>query len=161
MANGSNLPGGAITGAQVAAGDLFYIWDISATGIARTKSITVAELRRALGEGYNAQTWASGALTITPGDYVQRHLEILTVTLSAGTYTLTVADGTASTRFGGNRLQILLKLPGTDGIVVNVTNGAGSVEKVVRDDGTGDDHLVELYHNGTSWKLLTSQYPAN
>ena len=106
-------------------------------------------------------THSSASLTITPGDYVQRHLEVITVTLSAGTYTLTLADGIASTRFAGNRIELLIKLPGTSGIIINVTNGAGNIERVVTDDGSGDDCRVELYHNGTSWKLLASQYPAN
>lgn len=157
--NATNLTGGNITGANVANDDLLYLFDVSASGVARTKAITRTETRRALGDGFNAQTWASGSLTLTPGDYVGRHLEILTVTLSAGAAVLTVADGSASTRFSGNRCEILLKLPGTSGISIAVKNGAGSTLVTIADDGTGDDALIELYHNGTSWALLRATYP--
>lgn len=152
----------AITGADLAAGDLFYVFDVSASGVARSKKITRTELRRALGEGHNAQTWASGAtLTLTPGDYVQRHLEILTISLSAGSYTLTVADGSASTRFAGNLCTVLFKFSGTAGVTVAVQNGAGDTLHTAGDDGTGDDYRVDLYHDGTSWRLLGRQYPVN
>jgi hypothetical protein len=152
----------AITGADVAAGDLFYVFDVSASGKARSKKITRTELRRALAEGYNAQTWASGStLTITPGDYVQQHLEVLTITLTAAAYTLTVADGTASTRFAGNRCALLLKFSGTAGVQIAVKNGAAATLHTAEDDGTGDDYRVDLYHDGTSWQLLGRQYPVN
>lgn len=157
--NPSNLTGGALAGSDVAAGDRFYIWDVSASGIARQKYITRTEIRRALGDGYNAQTWASGALTITPGDYVQRHLEVITVTLSAGAATLTVADGTSLTRFSGNRLELLFLLPATAGIVITLVNSTGATLGYVESDGTGDDALVELYHNGTQWQGLRKTAP--
>lgn len=157
--NATNLTGGNITGANVANDDLLYIFDVSASGVARTKAITRTEARRALGSGYNAQTWASGALTITPGDYVGQHLEILTVTLSSGAAVLTVADGTSSTRYAGNRCDLLLKLPGTAGISIAVKNGAATTLVTVADDGSGDDALVELYHDGTVWRLLRATYP--
>jgi hypothetical protein len=149
----------AIAGADVAAGDLLYVFDISASGKARSKKITTAEARRMLGDGYNAQTWAAGNLAITPGSYVQRHLEILTVTLSAGAATLTATDGTASTRFSGNRLDLLILLPGTAGVVITIVNSTGDTLAIVEDDGSGEDAFVELYHNGTKWKAIRKTLP--
>jgi hypothetical protein len=157
--NPSNLTGGALTGAQVASGDRWYVWDVSASGVARQKYITTTEVRRALAEGYNAQTWASGTLTITPGDFVQRHLEVLTVSLSAGAATLTVADGSSLTRFAGNRLELLFLLPATAAIVITILNSNGDTLGLVESDGTGDDALVELYHNGTTWQPLRKTSP--
>jgi hypothetical protein len=160
--NASNLTGGAIAGSNVADGDQFYLFHVSASGIARTKSLTRKEARRAFGDEFNAQTWSAGSsLTVTPGDYVQHHLEELTITLSAGSYVLTVADGTSSTRFAGNRTELLLKLPGTAGISIAIKNGAGTTLATVADDGSGDDALVELYHNGTTWKAKRATYPTN
>lgn len=149
----------AIAGADVAAGDLLYVFDVSASGKARSKKITRTEARRMLGDGYNAQTWAAGALTITPGDYVQRHLEALTLTLSAGSYVLTVADGTASTRFAGNRCDLLINLPATSGISIAVKNGAATTLVNVESDGVAAACLVELYHDGTNWQALRKTHP--
>jgi hypothetical protein len=157
--NPSNLTGGTLAGADVADADRFYVWDVSASGIARQKYITRPEKRRALAPTYNAQTWSSGALTITPGTYVGRHLEILTVSLSAGSFTLTVADGSAATRFAGERLDLLLLLPATAAVIITLANSTGDTLTLIETDGTGDDCLVELYHNGTKWQGLRKTLP--
>lgn len=151
----------AILGSDVADTDLLYLFDVSATGKARSKKLTRKEARRALGDGFNAQTWAAGNLTLTPADYQNFHLEILTVTLGAGAYTLTVADGTASTRFAGNKVDLLIKLPGTAGIAIAVKNGGGDTLVTIGDDGTGDDAEVSLYHDGTGWRPRRITYPTN
>jgi len=151
----------AILGADVADADLFYLFDISASGKARSKKLTRKEARRALGDGYNAQTWAAGSVTLTPADYQGYHLEVITVTLSAGSYDLTVADGTSSTRYADNRVELLIKLPGTSGISIAIKNGAGTTLVTLSDDGSGDDALIELYHDGSVWRAKRATYPTN
>lgn len=149
-----------LTGAAVADGDIFYVTDVSeATAANKDKGITRTELRRALAGTYNAQTWASGALTLTPGTYVGRHLEVITVTLGAGAFTLTVTDGSASTRFSGERLDVLFMLPATAAIVITVVNSTGDTLAYVESDGTGEDCFLELYHNGTKWLGLRKTLP--
>lgn len=160
MSNPSNYPGGNILGINVADGDQLTLFDISSSGSARTKGMTVKETRRGLGLfNGNAQTWSSGALTITPGDFVNHHLEELTITLAAGTYTLTIADGDATKRFDFNRADLLFKLPGTLGLTINIRNSTGDALATVQDDGSGDDYLVELYYRAGKWRALRKTFP--
>lgn len=149
-----------LTAGSIARNDLFYVADVSETTAAnKDKAILVSELNRALAGTFNAQTWSAGGLTLTPGAYVGRHLEVLTVSLAAGSYTLTVTDGSASTRFAGERLDILFKMPGTAGISLTVQNSTGDVLAYIDTDGTGDDCLLELFHNGTKWDGLRKTLP--
>lgn len=149
-----------LSGANVARNDFLYIVDASeSTAANKDKGIFISELNRALAGGYNAQTWASGALTITPDTYVGRHLEVLTCTMSAGSYALTLSDGTGSTRFAGERLLVLFKLPATSSIIITVSNSTGDELVNVATDGTGDDALVEFYHDGTKWQGLRKTHP--
>lgn len=149
-----------LAGADVADGDIFYVTDVSeSTAANKDKGIVRSQLRRALAGTYNAQTWSSGALTITPGTYVGTHLEVLTCTMGAGSYALTLADGTGSTRFAGERLTVLLKLPATSSITITVSNSTGDELVNVATDGTGDDAVVEFYHDGTKWQGLRKSHP--
>lgn len=158
--NASNLTGGAILGSAVADGDQLYLFDISSSGAARTKSLTVKEARRGLGVfGYNAQSNAAGNITVTPGDFCGDHLEVITASGSAGTRTCTIADGSSTTRYAGNRASLLFVLPGTAGLIYTVLNTAGDTLFTVQDDGSGDDCRLDLYHNGTKWQTLGHVYP--
>lgn len=149
-----------ITGANVARNDIFLVADVSETAAAnKDKGIIVSELNRALAGTYNAQTWSSGGLTLTPGAYVGRHLEILTVTLAAGSATLTITDGNASTRFAGERLDVLFTLPVTPNVSIAVQNSTGDVLAYIATDGSGDACFLELYHNGTKWGALRKTLP--
>lgn len=152
--NASNLTGGAFLGKNVAVGDQLYLFDVSASGVARTKSLTVAEARRGLGlQTCNAQGWASGALAIIPGTFVNHHVEELTVTLGAGTATLTMTDGDDTSRFAGNQAELVFILPGTSGLIIEVRNTANDLLCTVTDPGSAARRLAKLYHNGTKWKL--------
>lgn len=149
-----------LTGANLARNDILLVADVSETTTAnKDKGIIVAELNRALSGTFNAQTWSAGGLTITPTAYVGKHLEVLTVSLAAGSYTLTVTDGSGSTRFAGERLDIFFKLPATAGIALTVQNSTGDVLAYIDTDGTGDDCLLELFHNGTKWDGLRKTMP--
>lgn len=149
-----------ITGANLARNDILLIADVSETAASnKDKGIIVSELNRALSGTYNAQTWSAGGLTLTPGAYVGRHLEVLSITLAAGSATLTIADGTASTRFAGERLDVLFLMPVTPGISITVQNSTGDVLAYVATDGTGESCFLELYHNGTKWAGLRKTLP--
>jgi hypothetical protein len=149
-----------ITAANLARGDVLLVADVSETAAAnKDKGIVISELNRALAGTHNAQTWSGGALTLTPAGYVGRHLEVLTVTLGAGAATLTIADGTANTRFAGERLDVLFLMPVTSGIVITVQNSTGDVLAYVATDGTGESCFLELYHNGTKWAALRKTLP--
>lgn len=124
--------------------------------------MTRKEARRALaGRGGGASANESGNTTITPGAFIGDHLEVVTVTGIARTSVLILTAGDGTTRYAYERMAILLRLPQTASIVLQVRNAAvdGTLLFELTTDGGGEDALLEFYHDGAAWQPLRATYP--
>lgn len=142
--------------------DLFYIFDVSALGVLRSKGLTRTEMRRAVsGKGFNAQDSLAGNITVAPQDHVDDHLEVINVGGVARVSGVVLV--VSATRKSGDRCKVKFLLPAVADIVLNVFNGSllGTEIASYTPDNSGDDLLVEFYldQNG-AWQVLSKQYPA-
>jgi hypothetical protein len=112
-------------------------------------------------DGFNAQAWDAGSLSVTADANAKKHLEVITVGLAAGAALLTVDDETSISRAPNNRLDIMFRLPVTVGIIITIQNTTGDTLYSIETDASGDDALFELYHDGTKWNPFRSTYPVN
>lgn len=152
----------ALLATEIADGDLLYVFDVSASGVARSKKMTRKEARRAFAaRGYNATTNSSGNTTVTPESFIGEHTEEITVSGVARTSVIILTAGDGTTRYAGERLALSLRLQATSAIVLEVRDNAvdGTLLFSLTTDGTGDDALLEFVHNGTAWKPLRATYP--
>ena len=149
-----------ILGSAVASGDALPLLDVSASGLGKDAMITAAELRKALST-YAASANSTGDTTITPGVVALQHLEVVTVTGSAGTRKIILA--TSSTPAAGCRCTVRLNLPATASILLDFRNAtdAGTQLTTMETDGSGDDAVAEFYYDGSAWQFLKFNLPAN
>ncbi len=101
---------------------------------------------------------SSGNTMITPASLCRVLTYVLTVSGTAGTR-IVVLD--ASSLSAGRRLSLVLRLPTTAAIVVEVRNATtgGTLLATLTTDTSGDDANLHFYDNGTAWEAESSKYP--
>jgi hypothetical protein len=125
--------------------------DYDASTNARVWKLTAPGLN-----SYAAASNSSGNTTVTPTQ--SNHVEILTVTGSAGTRIVIL---TTTNQLVGNTVELRLNLPATASIVMEIRNGTagGTLLYSLTTDGSGDDAYLRLYFDGTAWQPLANIVP--
>lgn len=104
----------------------------------------------------NKQANSSGApITVTPGGPL--HTEVLTITGAARTQPVLMA---ATSLGNGSRATLLLILPATANLIVEVYNDASLVWSFTNQTGTPIKAALELFKDSGAWSPLSESIPA-
>ena len=148
-----------LLGSQLAAGDIFYVADISASGIARSKAIIASELAKAL-NGFSEADNDTGDTTITIQETAISHLAVVDFTGAAGTRKL-ILSGTPQR---GAVATLKLNMPATADILVEFysQSDAGAALTSFLTDGSGAGAVARFYcDTAGEWQFLDFLTPVN
>lgn len=116
----------------------------------------------AAGVDFHASTNSSGNTTISPAADTGKHIEETTVSGSGSTTRIMILD-VAQSPTAGAIIVHRVELPATAAITLEWRDAtsAGTLLTSFVTDGSGDDVVAEFYYNGSAWKFLRFNAPAN